>query len=258
MLAFTFGIITAGGQDETLRAVIDSIRRQNIPLTHYEIIIVGHTKHSGQDIINIPFNEQQKPAWITRKKNLIAQQAKFQNIVLLHDYVALTDNWYIGFNAHGDDFAICITKIQTNAGQRFRDYTVFGEGMPSPFNVRSLIPYPTTAPTEPPRAQQLSYVSGTYYIIKKYIALKYPLDERLSWCQCEDLDLSMRLRDKGIYPTCNPHSTVTLLKDKPQAAWEQPLTEQDISTIDGLCQEEFTTIQQQQRRHIDSLIAKYW
>lgn len=32
-----------------------------------------------------------------QKKNIIVLNAKYENIVLLHDYVKLGDNWYKGF-----------------------------------------------------------------------------------------------------------------------------------------------------------------
>jgi hypothetical protein len=48
------------------------------------------------------------------------------------------------------------------------------------------------------------YISGAYFIIKKQIALQYPLNEKLVWGQGEDVELSQRLTDNNIVLKCNP------------------------------------------------------
>ena len=112
---FTFGIITAGNNDTILSTVIKSIIKQNIPC--YEIIIVGNTSISNEFIKKIEFDETIRPNWITKKKNMVCECAIYDNIVLLHDYVALCDDWYSGFLQFGADFEICVTKIKTKPFQ---------------------------------------------------------------------------------------------------------------------------------------------
>ena len=119
---FSFGIITDGSNDIFLKNLIDSILIQNIK--NYEILIVGNTKLSNSNISVIPFDESVHSAWITRKKNIIANVAKYENIVLMHDYFILDHDWYDGFCKFGNDFDICINKIITKDGNRFRDYTI--------------------------------------------------------------------------------------------------------------------------------------
>jgi hypothetical protein len=100
---FTFGIITNGDNDNFITQIIESIIKNNIP--NYEIIIVGNTKIKRTDKIDIfYFNENIKSGWITRKKNIVVRNAKYENIVLMHDYVKLGDNWYEGFLKFGDDY----------------------------------------------------------------------------------------------------------------------------------------------------------
>jgi hypothetical protein len=123
---FTFGIITSGENDLFIMEIIISIVKNNIP--NYEIIIVGNTKIQSNSHTNIEifeFDETIKKGWITKKKNIIALKAKYENIVLLHDYVKLGDNWYSGFLKFGDDYDWCVTKIINKNGARFRDYTLF-------------------------------------------------------------------------------------------------------------------------------------
>ena len=79
---FTFGIITSNNI-ENLNKIIDSIEIQNI--SNYEIIIVGCNKIFNLTNLNklkrknctcIPFDESIYPGWITKKKNIITQNAK--------------------------------------------------------------------------------------------------------------------------------------------------------------------------------------
>jgi acyl-coenzyme A synthetase/AMP-(fatty) acid ligase len=54
----------------------------------------GNNDFNGNDIVHIPFDETQKPMWITKKKNLITQNSKYENLVFLHDYIILNNGWY--------------------------------------------------------------------------------------------------------------------------------------------------------------------
>jgi len=218
---FTFGIITdSASASANIEKIVQSIKQQNIP--NYEIIIVGETCVKGEFIQVIPFDENIKRGWITKKKNIIAQEAKYENIVLLHDYVELSRGWYEGFLKFGNSFKICINKITMN-GKRFRDFCLFKEFLTTP----TLLPYSAKLS---PSLSKLAYVSGTYYVVKREIALRFPLDERLSWGQGEDVLFSQALSKNGILFECNPFSTVTLLKEK--ESFEQEMTQE---TFNALC-----------------------
>ena len=78
---FTFGIITNGTTDNFVETVVNSILAQNIP--NFEIIIVGNSGVKADNTRVIPFDETQRNMWITRKKNIITEEAKFDNIVYL-------------------------------------------------------------------------------------------------------------------------------------------------------------------------------
>jgi len=202
---FTFGIITSGGADANLDIIVKSIEQQNIP--NYEIIIVGQTCIKGNLVRVIPFDESIKKAWITKKKNIIAQEAKYENIVFLHDYVKFCPGWYEGFLKFGNHFKICVNRITNLSGKRFRDFCLFKEFLTTP----TLLPYSSKLS---PSLSKLAYVSGTYYIVKRDVALRYPLDERLGWNQGEDVLFSQTLSKGGILFECNSFSTVSLLKEK--------------------------------------------
>jgi hypothetical protein len=247
----TFGIITGGTNDSMLSMVIDSIYRQNIP--KYEIIIVGNTTIRGQNIINIPFDESIKPNWITRKKNIINETAKYEIIVQLHDYIRLDDNWYQGMLKFGDSFDICNSKIMNLNGRRFRDYKLFVHSLPSYFMKRALFPY-TYQPNI--NVNKLMYISGAYYIIKKKTALEYPLNENLVWGNGEDVELSQRLSDNAIFLKCNPYSIVHFLKEKPQCEWENEMTNEDLAYLDSFSEEGLVNMVIVQRAYLKNWIFK--
>jgi len=229
---FTFGIITSGGSDSFIERIIKTIKSQNIP--NYEIIIVGQTLLTGDNVRVIEFDETIKPKWITRKKNLICQNAIYENIVLLHDYIELEDGWYSGFLKYGNNFDICNTRIVNNDGTRFRDFVLFNNGLIRELNNilgnRTYLPYDTPIN----KINKIMYISGSYYIVKRSIALKFPLNEELCWNQGEDVVFSHTLRSNNILLKCNTHSSVKLLKQKEKTDREELINPKDLQILNSM------------------------
>jgi len=243
---FTFGIITDGNNEDLLHKIVDSIRNNRIP--NYEIIIVGNTKLPiSENITIIPFDETIKPGWITRKKNIIASLAIYENIVLLHDYIQLDPDWYLGFLRFGNDFGWCVTRILTIDRIRFRDYTLLpsrsehiglysspGDIDPYFFD-NCLLPYDFE---NRHATNKYMYISGSYYIIKKSIAIQFPLDETLLHNGSEDVELSKRLHRNGIIIQCNPFSSVSFLKKKGSVHWEKEICPEKLREFIDFCNKE--------------------
>ena len=207
---FTFGIITNGSSDDFVEIVINSILSQNIP--NFEIIVVGNSNVKAENTRVIPFDETQRPMWITKKKNIITNEAKFDNIVYLHDYVFLSKNWYDGFLKFGNDFDVCMTKILNRDGSRYRDWTLWAFDV-EPLGVKNkefLLPYDFTEFTK------WMYISGAYWVCKKHIMKEFPLDENRMWGESEDVVWSKQVREKYTF-YMNPESSVSLLKFKDRA-----------------------------------------
>jgi hypothetical protein len=191
----TFGIITNESKNNHLKSVISSIILQNIPDEKYEIIIVGNT--DVQPRINlriIQFDESVVPNWITRKKNIIIENAKFEHIVFLHDYVVFDKNWFKEFQTAKKDFEVAVCRIENFDGTRFRDWQLWVENS-FPYDSylqrsrECLLPY---------FAQSFSkyiYISGTFWIAKKDFMKNHKLNENLSWGQSEDVEWSKRIRE---------------------------------------------------------------
>ena len=219
-MKFTFGIITYG-QPETLMESILSIQKQNIP--QYEIIVVGGNNQyeNMEHVKHIDFDESIKDAWITRKKNIITENATYNNIVYMHDYVGLDQDWYNGFLRFGEDWDICMTVIKNHArwDGRYRDWVAWddpdlcfpkwakrveGKAPETPGHMAVIVPYDYNK-------TEYMYINGAYWVAKKEVMENDPLDESLCWGQGEDVEWSKIIRDKYRY-VMNQYSTVHILK----------------------------------------------
>ncbi len=196
---WSFCIITGGGPSEALNNLIESIRSQKIP--NYEIVIVGGNEIKAEDIRHFTFDDSLRKGWITRKKNIAMQQAKYENLCIMHDYLYLMEGWYEGYNSHGYDWQVSVTQILNLDLTRYRDWCVVdhpGIGM-------AVIPYDTRS--------DFMYISGAYWCAKKSFMDQYPLNERLLWGEGEDIEWSKRVR-KTIQFDLNLDSRVKIQKQK--------------------------------------------
>ncbi len=222
-MKFTFGIIT-GGNEENLNIVIDSIENENIP--EYEIVIIGGNEFNRKNTIVIPFNENEKRMWITKKKNIITQIAKYENIVYMHDYIKLLPGWYENFLKFGN-FDLCMNRIINTDGSRYRDWTLWAKdatdnGVTSP---GYMLPYTETS------LSKYMYFSGAYWVGKKNVMIEFPLDQNLIWGQGEDVKWSQQIRKKYNF-SINSESSVQLLKYKDPVFVE--INEDDLNKIKGV------------------------
>lgn len=216
MADFSFGIVT-NSQDTYspyLERVVQSIRDLLIP--NYEIIIVGTKKNisvHGPDIKVIDFDEDIRRAWITRKKNIITENAKYNNIVYQHDYIVYDSGWYQAWKDFKYD--VGMNPIQNVDGTRYRDWSIFPQGglvesLKKILNYHEhcyeyLLPYTETG------MSALQYISGAWWVAKKHVMQEFKLNESLMWGQGEDVDWSYKVRKKYKF-SINTEASVSLLK----------------------------------------------
>jgi hypothetical protein len=211
----TFTICTGGTVDPWIEQMIYSIEKQNI--LNYEILILGETKITGKNTQVIDFDYQGRDRWVARKKNVLTQHAKYDNIVYLHDYMVLFDEWYAGLehylSKYGDNFQLLTNKIITLEGYRHSDWCIFPPDLlqarpdfkdtPAQwdvgleYNVRGL--------------NAIMHLAGNYWIGKKRFMLDNPYDETLDWWDGEDVEFVRRVRPLTEIKF-NPYSAIYLLK----------------------------------------------
>ncbi len=199
-IPFTFGIITVYENKGRLLEIISSIRNLNIP--EYEILLVGGGDSEGidgPDLVKKDFDEEQKVAWITKKKNYLVQNARYENIVIMHDYHIFDSGWYEAFKAFGTDWDICsCPQYLINGSRNPMDWSLWdkpGHGRAWSLN------YNDWSQT------QYMYISGAFFIIKKHVMIDEPLDESRGWNEEEDVEWSMRVRNKYVM-RCNGKAIV--------------------------------------------------
>lgn len=229
-IGWSFCIVTANGNDDTLEKSILSIINEFLYRDDYEIIVIGNSgliddfpEHPvkfyndiKESVFKLDLTRKNLKRAIKKfdykrllynngpiciKKNYAANLAKFDKLCVLHDYVVLTKNWRAGFEAYGDDWQICMNKIQNKDGSRFSDwcswdYPDIGVG---------LLPYDKNV--------DYMYISGTYFCVKNEFFRKNPLDESLFWGDGEDVEWSLRVRKLTKF-NMNVNSTVTFSKLK--------------------------------------------
>lgn len=214
-MKFTFGIVTSGDV-EKLNTIIDSIESNNIPKDSYEILIIGNANIERDNTIVINFDESVKKGWITKKKNMITDNAKFDNIVYSHDYLVYEPGWYEGWLEFGEDYKSCMNPIINKDGSRYRDWCLWAHNGDKIIDEwikqtrECLIPYDMTD------MSKYMYFSGAYWVAKKDVMQEFRLDEALVWGEGEDVKWSKEIRDKYDF-SINTNSKVRLLKQKDKA-----------------------------------------
>ena len=189
----TFGITTDYKSIDQLKEVISSIAALKIP--DYEIVIVGERDYLTFDKISdkvrcIKFDETVKPGWTTRKKNIICQEAQYENVVLMHDYYVFDKDWYKNMEQFTKDvwWDICsCQQLLINGKRHFTDWVVWDDPI---YPRYSALPY-----DEWTRVPYM-YISGGFFMVKKQVALDNPFNENLVHGQAEDVEWSLRVRDK--------------------------------------------------------------
>lgn len=232
---FSFCICSDGTNDDRLHQIIDSIEAQHIP--DYEIIICCANIERENTII-ITFDELQKQGWITRKKNLMADQASKNYCVFLHDYFHFFPGWYEGwknFLAKNSLMEIGVDNIITLEGPRHSgwcvDPTLLWETIPeSKGSYDVMLPYQYKGLTK------IQYISGGYWVSTTKFARENPQIEELGWGEYEDTRWSARIRQKTEFYV-NPNSTTQILKP---GKWQPNYIPQEW--FDIMCEKHNTTL----------------
>ena len=194
---FSFCITTDFSNLEQLNQVTKSIHQLNIP--NYEINVIGSSDTYQDSTVNyIQFDETQKFGWITRKKNILAQNSQYDNLVYLHDYYNFDTNWYESFLNFGE-WDICSNQQLLITGKRhFTDWVVWDDPV---FPRYTCLPYDEWSRT------RHMYISGGYFLVKKRVIMSDPFNESLIHGQAEDVEWSLRVRNKYIIK-CNGNAIV--------------------------------------------------
>lgn len=181
--------------------VIDSIHKLNIPTSDYEVLLIGPKKEVDIPNINyIHFDDKAKRGlWVTRKKNILANEAKFDNLVICNDYFIFDPEFYTNWVKFGEDWDVASNAQKFVTGERvFHDWCTLDHPNHPCW---TMVHYDDWTQTK------YQYQAGGYVVAKKKTMLEYPFNEKLLWGQAEDVEWSKRIRDKCKW-VCNGLSIV--------------------------------------------------
>ena len=200
-------VITAGRNKESLNLFITSAHME-LTGTDYEIVVVGPPKldfsYLEKDIklIHVPFRELSVwtvPGATSKKKNLGVKHARYDKVVVSHDYIVFLPGWKAGYDSFGN-FTVCTNVVLDIDGNRHRDWVTWDY----PGVGQSLLPY-TREYTE------YQAIGGNYFAVKRDFFLLNLMDENLRWSEGEDIDWALRIRRKVKFRV-NPESKVQYSK----------------------------------------------
>ena len=179
-MEWTFGIPTDGDSSNTrLPKVLSSIEALGIP--SFEIILCVEKKNPLLPYRQIEVPEK-KPCWISKKKNELLKAAKFENICIVHDYLAFAPGWKEAYEGFKEPWEACSNQVRnlSSKGPRIADWIGWAKGG------LFLLPYDMSVPN--------MFLSGMYFCVKRSFVEKHGLyfDEGKLWGQAEDQEWSKR------------------------------------------------------------------
>ncbi|MCW8965849.1 MAG: hypothetical protein OQK82_04060 [Candidatus Pacearchaeota archaeon] len=198
---WSFGIITNGKKNEWIEKQISAIKEQEIP--NYEIIICGtYFERKEENIKYLPFSKKDELGWITKKKNLICENAKYENLCVLHERVVPDRGWFKGMKKYGNYFEVLSCVIKDKNKKRCGDWITYGSKFGS-FPFVGLLDYRDF--------DIYGCLDGGLTILKKSVWERVKWDENLFWNQAEDAKLSSDWYKEGIIARFNPFASCTTL-----------------------------------------------
>jgi hypothetical protein len=202
-------VISGGRNKDVLQGFVTTVHTE-LRDTNYEIIIVAPPEtdlsYIAKDvpIVHAPWRELSLwtvPFGISKKKNFGARYAKYDKLVVSHDYVHFLPGWKKGYDAFGD-FTVCTNVVRNLDGSRHMDWVVWDY----PTVGIGLLPY-----TE--ECTEYQVIGGNYFAVKRDFFLQNPMNEKLRWGEAEDIDWGLYVRNKTKFRV-NPKSAVQYIKHK--------------------------------------------
>ncbi len=226
--SWTFGL-PVGPEDATvLNAVVQRILELDIP--NKEILLCGtpgknfryfdQVRIVGEDITA-------PPVQICKKKNRLAQEARYNNLVILHDRVFLPSHFGEMVRRFGPRYPLMTLQslfFDNRMCMYPRRYSDLGRSMNEMGGgIKGLHRTDQSAVTVAPSTftelersgfcfanpirynNDISYPTGSLYICRREVWNLCPLDESLLWVEYEDIEHGVRSSKLGVPTRINPH-----------------------------------------------------
>jgi len=195
-MKLTFGICSTYSNIPQLAEMVGSISALNIP--EYEILIAG--SYGTEEIPTFPnVRHVLTDGWLPKKKNLIAKFATYDTLVMAHDYYTFDLGWYDAYKNFTEEWDVCSNPQYLITGSRHAtdwitwDHPTLGRYYSLPYDDWSHTRY--------------QYISGGYYLVRRELLQKYPMNEYMLPGSPEDVEWSLRIRTNAKI-VCNPNAKV--------------------------------------------------
>jgi len=202
-------VLNSGKNRESLEKFVTTVYDE-LKGTDYEIIVVAPPFldlsyfDKNINLVHVIWNELSLwtvPFAISKKKNFGAKYAKYDKVVISHDYLYFLSGWKKGYDGF-EDFTVCTNVVLDEQGNRHMDWVVWdypGVGI-------GLLPYNQ-------ECTEYQVIGGNYFVVKRDFFLSNPMNENLRWGEAEDIDWAFSIRKKTKFKV-NPASKVQYQKFK--------------------------------------------
>lgn len=187
---WTFGMLTTGTRLEHVQRFVESI--EATCAGPYEILVVSPIdlgdlgRRPGVRVLR--FTEHDDRGWITRKKNLIAAEARYSDLLICHDRFWLSPGFISSFEAWGYAYGLAAVRVQLPDGRRGLDWGVVSSEN-RVWSGGGLLDYRAYS--------RYAYNPGGATLIRKAYWREFPWNDNLFWNEHEDVELCRRIQRAG-------------------------------------------------------------
>jgi hypothetical protein len=136
----------------------------------------------------LTFTERDDLGWITRKKNLIGEEAAYSDILICHDRFVIDSEFTRDFRGFGYAYGLAAVRVRLADGRRGLDWAVVSS-QNQVWSNGGLLDYRAYS--------QYAYNPGGATIIRKAFWRDFPWNENLFWNEHEDVELCRRIQRAG-------------------------------------------------------------
>jgi hypothetical protein len=230
---WTFGILTSGPSPQAARmaaAILD------LDLPNVEIIFCGPRPVGAPNDPRVSAIDLERPeprGWITRKKNLIADRARYDNLCVLHDRFVITPDWAEALDEYGQCYSFLTFPQVYYAGVdrqfplRYPDYQLLAQqhGIEGSLETAVYDAHRVFCP-DYDDFSETSFCSGGLYLARRSLWNLVRQDEALDHSEWEDISFGLECQRRGLPHRVNPFVVA-------ESVTPHPLALTRIDTIRG-------------------------
>ena len=208
---WTFGILTSAASPQAAQMAA-AILDLNLP--NIEIIFCGPRPAGVANdprVSVVDLEEPEPRGWITRKKNLIATRARYDNLCLLHDRYVITPDWADALDAYGQCYSFLTFPQVYYAGlhkqfpQRCPDYQLLAQDHGIHGALATGV-YDADRVFHPDYDDfsETAFCCGGIYLARRSLWNLVRQNEALFHCEWEDISFGLECQRRGLPHRVNP------------------------------------------------------